>query len=141
MNFAGIKELGEKEFKMNALNILIQNIATLAPFGLDPVPIVLRQVKLMGFGDLINEIDKRPQGETLESSPEGELQLLQLGRKVKIDLNDDHDAFIAAYNQLLASPNIPVNVKQNTQEALGQRLLAKQIIQVTQEQTNNVETR
>lgn len=138
LNFVGIKELGEKEFKMNALNILIQNVVKIAPFGLDPVPLVLKQVKLMGFGDLINEIDKRPDGETLESSPEGEVQLLQLGRKVKIDLNDDHDAFIAAYDQLLAQPGLAVNVRQNTEEAKGQRLLAKSIIEITQQEALNV---
>lgn len=134
-NFLGLRELGEKEFKINALNILLQNLAPFIPLGLDPIPVVLKFFKLTGMGDLEKEVDKR-QDVMLENTPEGELQLLQLGRKVKIDLNDDHDRYIQAYVQLLRTPDLPDNVVQNTKEALGQRIMAKQMLSRISEQLN-----
>lgn len=127
LNFLGLRELGEKEFKINALNILLQNLTPFIPLGLDPIPVVLKFFKLTGMGDLEKEVDKR-QDMTLENTPEGETQLLMMGRKVRIDLNDSHDNYIQAYIQLLRTPNLPDNVVQNTKEALGQRLMAKQML-------------
>jgi len=150
LNFVGIRELGEKAFKINALNNLVQNLIPLTNQGIDVVPIVLKQVKLMGFGDLIPEIDKRPES-NLEESPEGEVQLLQLGKNVRINLNDDHVAYLKAYESLLnrvilADPiteseeyskevvnavqnsNLASNVRKNLIEAVGQRLAAIRIV-------------
>lgn len=135
LNFLGLRELGEKEFKINALNILLQNLTPYIPLGLDPIPVVLKFFKLTGMGELEKEVDKRP-NQQLEYTPEGEIQLLQLGNKVKIDLNDNHDAYIQAYVQLLRTPNLPDNVKLNTQEALGQRLIAKRMLQEVQKTLN-----
>lgn len=135
LNFLGLRELGEKEFKINALNILLQNLSPYIPLGLDPIPVVLKFFKLTGMGDLEKEVDKRPDS-SLEETPEGEIQLLQLGRKVKINLNDDHDRYIQAYIQLLRNPDLPDNVIQNTKEALGQRLIAKQMLSRINEQLN-----
>jgi hypothetical protein len=132
IKFLGIRESGEKEFKINALNILIQNLAPYVQFGLDPIPVLLRFIKFLGLGDLIPEIDKRPESQ-LEYTPEGELILLRQGRKVKVDFNDPHDDYIAAYESLLQEKGIPDNVRANTVEALGQRHLAKQAIQIMQE--------
>lgn len=127
LQFLGIHELGQKSFKINALNILIQNVAPFAEFGLDPLPILLRMVKLLGMGDLIPEIDKRPEAQA-EFTPEGEKQLLMSGQKVRVDLNDDHAAFIEAYKEILNTPNLPEHVKANTEEALGQRMLIQQVL-------------
>lgn len=131
-NFVGIKGLGEKEYKVNAVNILLQNLTPYIPLGLDPLPVLFRFFKLVGMGDLEAEVDKRPQNQ-LEYSPEGEIQLLQMGQKVKIDLNDNHEAYIQAYQQLLQSPELPDNVRQNTTEAMGQRLLAMQVLKANPE--------
>lgn len=128
IQFLGLRELGEKEYKINALNILLQNLSPYIPLGLDPIPVVLRFFKLMGMGDLAAEVDVRPMSQ-LEYSPEGELQLLQMGKIVKIDLRDDHDAYIKAYQSLLEQPSIPDNVKKNTIDALSQRLAAKALIE------------
>lgn len=126
--FLGLRELGEKEFKINALNILLQNLSPFIPMGLDPIPVVLKFFKLTGMGDLEKEVDQRPTSQ-LEETPEGEVRLLQLGRKVKINLNDNHDAYIQAYIQLMRQPNLPDNVMQNTKEALGQRIIAKRMLE------------
>ena len=128
LNFLGVRELGEKEFKINALNILLQNLSPFIPLGLDPIPVVMRFFKLTGMGDLAQEVDRRPEND-LEETPEGEIQLLRLGRNVKINLNDNHLPFIQAYQQLLQQADLPENVKANTLEALGQRLLAQRIQQ------------
>ena len=135
LNFLGLREIGEKEFKINALNILLQNLTPYIPLGLDPIPVVLKFFKLTGMGELEKEVDKRPETQ-LENTPEGEIQLLQLGRKVRIDLNDSHDAYIQAYIQLLQNPDLPDNVRNNTKEALGQRLIAKQMLSRINEQLN-----
>jgi hypothetical protein len=124
LNFLGNKELGERQFKLNVLNIALQNVSPLIPLGLDPLPILFRMLKLMGEGDLVHEIDKRPDTR-LEETPEGEVQLLQQGKMVKINMNDDHDAYIAAYQQLLKTQQLPDDVRENTNEALSQRLAAK----------------
>jgi len=126
LNFRGLRELGEKEFKINALNILLQNLTPYIQYGLDPIPVVLRFFKLTGMGDLEKEVDVRS---SLEDTPQGELQLLMMGKNVKINLNDNHDAYLAAYRELLAQPDLPDNVKKNTLEAVGQRLMAKQILE------------
>lgn len=131
LNFLGLRELGEKEFKINALNILLQNLTPYIPLGLDPIPVVLKFFKLTGMGELEKEVDMR-ETTKLENTPQGEIQLLQLGRKVKIDLNDKHDEYIAAYIQLLRTPNLPDNVSMNTKEALGQRLIAKKMLNEVQ---------
>lgn len=147
LNFLGIRELGEKEFKINALNILLQNLSPFIPLGLDPIPVVMRFFKLTGMGDLAKEVDKRPETQ-LEETPEGEVQLLAMGRNVKINLNDDHDAYLKTYeqaffqqqipvdpladpqsysltfDQLLRASKMPDNVKANLKEAVGQRLVA-----------------
>lgn len=133
LNFLGTREIGEKEFKINALNILLQNLAPYIPLGLDPIPVVLKFFKLTGMGELEKEVDMRPNSQ-LENTPEGELQLLQMGRKVRIDLNDDHDKYIAAYITLLKQPNLPDNVVSNTKEALGQRVMAKKMLSEIQRQ-------
>ena len=126
INFIGIQENAEKQFRINSANILIQNLSPFAQNGLDPVPLVLEQVRLLGWGRLIPEIDKRPDSvEQMEQTPEGEVQLLLLGRTVKIDFDDDHDAFIAAYDRLLQSPDLSGIVRRNTENAKGQRLAAK----------------
>ncbi len=149
--FTGIRELGEKAFKINNLGILIQNVTSLANFGLDPIPIVLKQIKMLGFEDLIPEIDKRPESQ-LEEVPEGEAQLLLLGRNVRINLNDDHVAFLEAYERLIPNKliqvdplqdpaeyskefisgiqnsQLPENVRRNLAEAVGQRLAAIRIL-------------
>lgn len=124
LNFLGNKELGERQFKLNVLNTVLQNVAPLIPQGLDALPILFRMIKLMGEGDLIPEIDKRPDTR-LEESPEGEVQLLMKGLKVKIDMNDNHDAYIAAYQDLLKTPELPDDVRRNTEEAMSQRAAAK----------------
>ncbi len=135
-NFLGVREIGEKEFKINALNILLQNLTPYIPMGLDPIPVVLKFFRLVGLTDLEKEVDKRPQTQ-LEYTPDGEVRLLMMGQKVKIDLNDNHDGYIAAYIQLLRQPNLPDNVVANTKEALGQRLIAKKMLS---EITKSLET-
>lgn len=137
LNFVGLRGLGEKEYKINALNILIQNLTPYISLGLDPIPVLLRFFKLVGLGDLESEVDKRPDAQ-LENTPEGELQLLRLGRTVKIDLNDEHDGYIAVYQSILQEPEIPDNVRKNTVEALGQRLLAKKVLASNPEILNGV---
>lgn len=128
INFAGIQASGEKQFRINSANILIQNISPFSALGLNPVPIILEQVKLLGWGKLIPQIDKRPDSEELlEQTPEGEIQLLMLGRKVRIDFDDDHEKFIQAYEQLLANKEISGIVRQNTLSAKGQRIAAMQL--------------
>lgn len=128
INFVGIQQNAQKEFRINALNILIQNVSTLAPMGLDPIPLVLEQVRLLGEEQLIVQIDKRPTSdEILEQTPEGEIRLLMLGRRVKIDMNDDHEKYIPAYDQLLANQDIPDVVRRNAESAKGQRIVAMQI--------------
>lgn len=131
INFTGTKELGEKGFKLNLLNILLQNISPFIPMGLDPLPIIRKFFQLASMPDLARDVFAATEKDQLENTPEGELQLLQSGRSVKINLNDDHDSYIAAYQQLLNSGDLPDNVRQNTLEALGQRLLAKQMIAIT----------
>lgn len=128
INFAGVQASAEKQFRINSANILIQNISPFSTLGLNPVPIILEQVKLLGWGKLIPLIDKRPDSEELmEQTPEGELQLLMLGRKIRIDFDDDHEKFIQAYEQLLANKDIPGIVRQNTLSAKGQRIAAMQL--------------
>lgn len=127
INFLGLREIGEKEFKINALNILLQNLAPYIPLGLDPIPVVMKFFKLTGMSELEQEVDQREMNQ-LENTPEGEIRLLQLGKKVKIDLNDSHDEYIQAYLELLKQPKLPDNVVANTKEALGQRLIAKQML-------------
>ncbi len=125
INFIGLKELGEKDFKISTLNTLIQNLAPFAQAGIDTIPILFMQLRLMGFGDLIFEIDKRPtQEQLLEESPEGEIQLLRLGRRVRINFDDRHEDFIRAYRTLLSEENLPGLIRKNTEDALGQRLAA-----------------
>jgi len=161
LNFLGIRELGEKEFKVNALNIAMQNIIPFAQYGLDPTPIPLELLKLLGLGHLTKEIDKRPETQ-LEETPEGEVQLLQLGKNVRINLNDDHIAFLKAYEQLtqkqftsdpitsmaeyatefiqaIQASQLPENVKVNLREAVGQRLSVMRMTQTGVKTTPNVE--
>ena len=130
VNFIGIKELGQKEYMVNSINILLQNLQPYIPLGLDPLPILFRLIRMIGHGDLIQEIDQR-QESALEYTPEGEVRLLRVGRKVRVDFNDEHDKYILAYQQLLQEPGLPDNVKQNTLEALGQRFLAKRMVELT----------
>ncbi len=137
LNFLGVHDLGEKAFKAQSLNLAFQNIKEFIPFGLDPLPVFFEYLRVLGLGNLIPEIDKRPESE-LENSPEGELQLLMSGRKVRIDMNDNHEVYIAAYKQLLEQPNLPDNVKANTLEAVGQRMLAMQILSQGKKDTPNV---
>ncbi len=106
---------------------------------------------MLGFEDLIPEIDKRPESQ-LEEVPEGEAQLLLLGRNVRINLNDDHVAFLEAYERLIPNKliqvdplqdpaeyskefisgiqnsQLPENVRRNLAEAVGQRLAAIRIL-------------
>lgn len=150
LNFLGVREIGEKGFKINALNILLQNLSPFIPMGLDPIPVVMRFFKLAGMGDLAQEVDKRPETQA-EDTPEGEVQLLRLGRDVKINLNDDHnnyltvyeqeflgrqldqdpvsepEAYVTEFRQLLGQSQEPDNVKNNLIEAVGQRLIALRI--------------
>ena len=132
MHFGGIKELGAKDFKINALNILLQNVTPFAQFGMDPLPILFELVELMGFGDLKEKIDKRPESQ-LEYTPEGEVQMLLMGQMPKVDFNDNHDAYIQAYQELLQKPDLPDNIRKNTQEIMGQRMIAKQAIMILQQ--------
>lgn len=128
INFAGVQASAEKQFRINSANILIQNIAPFSQLGLNPIPIILEQVKLLGWGKLLQEIDKRPDSEELlEQTPQGELQLLMLGRKVRINFDDDHEQFIQAYDQLLANKEIPGIVRMNTLSARGQRIVAMKL--------------
>lgn len=128
INFAGIQASAEKQFRINSANILIQNIAPFAQLGLNPIPIILEQVKLLGWGKLLPQIDKRPDSEELlEQTPEGEAQLLMLGRKVRIDFDDEHEKFIAVYDQLLANKDIPGIVRKNIESARGQRIVAMKL--------------
>lgn len=141
-NFNGTKEIGEKGIKINALNILLQNVMPFAQVGIDPVPILLRFIKVLGMGDLIPDIDKRPES-SLEDTPEGEVQLLAAGRKVKINLTDNHPAFIQAYVGMvgaqldvnsptflpdfltaLRKSGVPENIQRNILEATAQRIAA-----------------
>lgn len=140
LNFLGLRELGEKEFKINALNILLQNLTPYIPLGLDPIPVVLKFFKLTGMGELEKEVDQRPDVTAMENTPEGEIRLLQLGKKVKIDLNDRHDEYIHAYIQLMRTPKLPDNVMQNTKEALGQRIMAKKMLEEIQKSVNEPKT-
>ena len=128
INFIGIQGGADKQFRINSANILLQNVAPFAQMGLDPVPLVLEQMKLLGWGNLIPMVDKRPNSEELmEQTPEGEAQLLMMGRKVKIDFDDDHEAFIRVYDQLLAQGEIPGIVRMNTENAKGQRIVAMRL--------------
>jgi hypothetical protein len=128
INFAGIQASAEKQFRINSANILIQNISPFSALGLNPIPIILEQVKLLGWEKLIPQIDARPDSEELmEQTPEGELQLLMLGRKVRINFDDDHEKFIQAYDQLLANKEISGIVRANTESARGQRIVAMQL--------------
>lgn len=103
LNFRGVSEFIKKAFMINTGNILIQNIIPFAEFGIDPTPILFKQVKLMGWSEIIPEIDKRPQAQ-LEQSPEGEVQLLRSGLPVRVDFDDDHIAFLRAYESILEQP-------------------------------------
>lgn len=128
INFTGIQASAEKQFRINSSNILIQNISPFTQLGLDPIPLILEQVKLLGWEKLLPQIDKRPNSEeTMEQTPEGEVQLLMLGRKIKIDMDDDHQKFIEAYDTLLANKDIPGIVRKNTENARGQRIVAMQL--------------
>lgn len=133
MHFGGIKELGAKDFRINSLNILMQNVIPFAQFGLDPLPLLFELIELMGFGDLKDKIDKRPESQ-LEYTPEGEVQMLMMGQMPKIDFNDNHDAYIQAYQELLQKPDLPDNIRKNTTEIMGQRMIAKQAVMILQEQ-------
>lgn len=126
INFIGIKELGEKQFKINSLNILVQNLAPFAPMGLDPVPVILEEIRLMGLGYLIPQIDKRPDAQ--QETPEAAVQDLLLGRVPRFNVNDDHAGYIAAYEQLLANPELPGSVRNAAEEALGQRKLIIELL-------------
>lgn len=128
INFIGVQANAEKQFRINSANILLQNLSPYTPMGLDPIPLILEQVRLLGWGKLLGQIDKRPNSEEiLEQTPEGEIQLLMLGRKVKIDFDDDHEKFIQAYDQLLSNEDISGVVRRNTENAKGQRLAAMQL--------------
>lgn len=128
INFVGVQGGVDKQFRINSANILIQNIAPFAQLGLNPVPIIIEQVKLLGWGKLIPQIDQRPNSEEmLEQTPQGEAQLLMLGRKVKIDFDDNHEEFIRVYDQLLANKEIPGIVRQNIESAKGQRIVAMRL--------------
>lgn len=140
MHFLGMKTLGEKDMRINQANILIQNLSPFAQYGIDPVPILLEQLRLMGWGHIINEIDTRPESD-MEDTPEGEVRLLQMGRKVKININDDHAAFINAYTQLLNSGELPPTVKFNTEEALGQRKMIMEYLNNFNDITNLIKSK
>lgn len=128
INFIGVQANAEKQFRINSANILLQNLSPYVPLGLNPIPVILEQIKLLGWGKLLPQIDQRPNSdEALEQSPQGEIQLLMLGRKVKIDFDDDHEKFIQAYDELLANKEIPGVVRRNTENAKGQRLAAMQL--------------
>lgn len=128
INFVGVQASAEKQFKINSANILIQNISPFVQFGLDPIPIIIEQIKLLGWGKLVTQIDKRPNSEEMmEQTPQGELQLLMLGRRVKIDMEDNHEEFIRAYDELLANKEIPAIVRRNTEIARGQRIIAMRL--------------
>lgn len=131
MHFGGIKELGSKELKINQLGSLIQNIIPFAQLGADPMPVLFAMIDLMGFGDLKDKIDKRPESQ-LEYTPEGEVQMLMMGQMPKVDFNDNHDAYMQAYQELLQKPDLPDNVRKNTTEIMGQRMIAKQAIMILQ---------
>jgi hypothetical protein len=113
------------------MNITLQNLAPFIPLGINPKPLLFEIMRLQGMGDVAEQMDVSPEAQ-LEYSPEGEVQLLQMGKKVKIDLNDDHQAYIEAYLQLLNQPKLPDNVKQNTIEALGQRQFMLQALKLLQ---------
>jgi hypothetical protein len=128
INFVGVQGGADKQMRINSANILIQNLSPFMQVGIDPVPLILEQVKLMGWGSIIPQIDKRPNSdEMLEQTPEGEAQLLSLGRKVKIDFDDDHEKFILVYDQMLANKDIPGIVRMNIENAKGQRMVAMKL--------------
>lgn len=142
IRFISISNQIEKELRINQSNILLQNVTGLAQFGLDPIPIALEQIKLMGWQKIIPEVDKRPNSEErLEQTPEGEIILLRLGKKVRIDFDDDHDAFIRAYRGLLEEAQLPTNVRTNTEKALGERIAAKAMKQNPQAFANVIRSR
>lgn len=145
-DFKGVKEFIKKGHMVSVGNILIQNIAGFVEQGLDPVPIVLKQVELMGWGDIIEKIDRRPQSQ-LEQTPEGEVQLLRQGLPVRIHLDDNHADFLRAYETILevtiqydpntdpeeyaksfigaiSSSSISGNVRKHLQDAILQRVRA-----------------
>jgi hypothetical protein len=128
INFIGVQGGADKQFRINSANILIQNISPFAQLGLDPIPLIIEQMKLLGWGELVPKVDKRPTSEEMmEQTPEGEAQLLMLGRKVRIDFDDDHEKFIQVYDQLLANKEIPGVVKANIESARGQRIVAMKL--------------
>lgn len=126
IRFISISNQIQKELRINQLNILIQNAPAYQPLGLDGVPLLLEQIKLMGFKHLIPAIDKRPDSdERLEQTPDGEIILLRLGKKVRIDFDDEHDDFLTAYRSLLEESDLPTNVRVNTEKAVAERIVAK----------------
>lgn len=126
INFTSISNQIQKELRINQANILLQNISGLVPMGFDPVPIAIEQLKLMGWGYIIPLVDKRPDSdEKLEESPEGEEILLRMGKQVRINFEDDHDAYMAVYERMLQEPGLASNVKANTKKAMGERIVAK----------------
>lgn len=149
LNFTGIRELGERGFKIGAINNLIQNLIPYENRGIDTTPLILEQIRLLGFTNLLDKIDQREETD-LEATPEGEVRLLQLGRNVRINFQDDHAAFLKAYESLLnrvvlsdpmndpvqysnevlgaiQNSNLKENVRKNLVEAIGQRLAAIEI--------------
>lgn len=128
INFSGVKGIAERNFLMNETTNVLNILDKYTQFGIDPVPVVFESLRLRGFERLIPEIDKRPSQESLlEQTPEGEVQLLRFGQKVRVDIDDPHDAFIAAYRGLLAEPDLAPNIVANTEAALGKRLILKEL--------------
>jgi len=156
-NFTGIRDIAEKGFKINAINILLQNLTPYIELGFNPMPLLTKFIKLLGFGDIVDEIFPDKNAE-LEETPEGEVQLLSQGKKVKINFEDDHPAFIIAYQtlvkgseqlnmedpryleqfkELIEVADLPENVKRNLLDALAQRLMALSMVTELQRSTNN----
>ena len=140
--FVGIREIADKNFKVGALNIMMQSplIQLLVQTGqLNMKPAAFRLLKLLGQGDLINEMDIS-QENMMEQSPEGEAQLLMAGRKVKVDLDDNHEAYIQVYQQILSQAGLPDNVRQNTIEAMNKRTQAMDIINLINQREGSIQS-
>ena len=138
--FVGIREIADKNFKISAINIAMQSpiLQLMIQSGqLDAKPLLWHQLHLLGLGFLKNEMDISQESQ-LEQTPEGEVQLLMQGKKIRIDLNDNHLAFIAAYQQLLQQPQLPENVRANVIEALGQRQIAMAVVAQIQQRESEV---
>ena len=131
INFIGVRDMADRNFKLSAINAIMQNpiFLAMAQTGqLLPMPLLKRYIKLVGQGDIIPEIEN-PQVEILENTPEGEQQLLLQGQEVRVGFDDNHEAFIQMYQELLQQEGLPDNVQANIEKALQQRRFALKLKQ------------